>query len=104
MARKLLFVLLFCGAPAIAADPDYFPMQPGNIWIYRASGCRGGSALVLEIPKSTEFNGKTYFLLHGLPGGDYWLREDDNGSVLSYDPSQGQEHLWYAFGNPEGEV
>jgi hypothetical protein len=46
---------------ASAQQPDYFPLQAGNQWIYRAGGTRAASALVVEITQSQVFNGQTYY-------------------------------------------
>jgi hypothetical protein len=87
-----------------SAQPDYFPLQVGNQWIYRCSGFCREPVLQLEITRTAEFNGHFYSLLHGLPSGDHWLRRDQDGSLLAYDPDQNLETLWYAFQAPEGEV
>jgi hypothetical protein len=57
----------------------------------------------LEITKTGEFNGKTYFVLSGFPEKDYWLRRDESGSVVAYDPSQAVEQTWWAFQAPLGK-
>ncbi len=95
--------LLLCWA-AWAGGSDYFPLQVGNIWIYQGGGSRAESTLMLEITRAEIFSGKVYFLLHGLPDSDYWLRMDENGSLLAYDPNRNEERLWYAFGAPVGEA
>jgi hypothetical protein len=86
------------------AVPDYFPLQVGVQWVYRAGGSRAGTPLVLEVTQSREFNGKTYFLLQGYPRADYWLRNDGSGNVFAYDPGTNEEKLWYAFQSPDGET
>jgi hypothetical protein len=88
---------------ASAQQPDYFPLQAGNQWIYRAGGTRAASALVVEITQSQVFNGQTYYQLTGSFQQAYWLREDLNGNVYTYDPSKNQEQLWYAFQTPDGQ-
>ena len=97
--RRLLLTALLLVAPAVA-QPDYLPMQVGNQWIYRSSA---GDVMTLEVTRAAQFQGRTYFLLKGLPTGDYWLRRDEKGSVLAYDPDRAQEQLWYAFLNPVGQ-
>ncbi|MCC7174778.1 MAG: hypothetical protein IT159_06245 [Bryobacterales bacterium] len=94
-----LLACLLPGAPALA-QPDYLPLQAGNQWIYRSSA---GEIMSLEVARTGDFQGRTYFLLKGLPSGDYWLRRDEKGSVYAYDPDRAQEQLWYAFLNPIGE-
>jgi hypothetical protein len=88
----------------VRAHPgDYLPLATGNLWIYKGSGVYSGTYLTLEINKTQVFQGAAYFLLHGLPQQDYWLREDAEGSVLQYDPNQAIEKLWWAFNSPLGQ-
>ena len=82
---------------------DYFPLAPGNAWIYRGGGVWTGTFLTLEITQTQVFRGNRYFLLHGFPQQDYWLRETANGSVVAYDPAQSAEKLWWAFQSPLGQ-
>ena len=85
----------------VRAQPyHYFPLATGNLWIYQGSGVYSGTFLTLEMTKTQVFQGAAYFLLHGFPQQDYWLREDAAGSVLQYDPSQATEKLWWAFNSP----
>ncbi len=95
--------LLVWAALLRAAQPDYFPLHVGNQWVYRGSGPRGESILSLEIARSAQFAGRTYWLLRGLPDGEYWLRMDEQGTLWAYDPARNQEQVWYAFQKPEGE-
>jgi len=97
--RRLLLTALLLAAPALA-QPDYLPLQVGNQWIYRSSS---RLTLQLEVTRSAEFQGRRYYLLQGHAGGDVWLRRDEKGSVLAYDPDRAQEQLWYAFLNPVGQ-
>jgi len=97
-------LLLGCALVSWAAYPDYFPLHVGNQWVYRGAGSRGETTLVLEITATGQFNGRTYWLLHGLPDRDYWLRMDESGTLLAFDRERNQEEVWYAFQAPEGEV
>jgi hypothetical protein len=94
--------LVFCMAVS-AQQPDYFPLQVGNQWIYSAGGTGAASALIVEITQSQVFAGQTYYQLTGFFPQAYWLREDLNGNVYVYDPLQDQEQLWYAFQTPDGQ-
>ena len=86
-----------------AAHPDYFPLHVGNQWVYRAGVTRTDGILTLEITRTGQFAGRTYWLLHGLPQGDFWLRMDEEGNLWAYSPERNQEELWYAFQKAEGE-
>lgn len=94
------------GAPARTAGTqlsDYFPLATGNLWVYQGAGSYSGTFLTLQITSSQQFQGVTYFLLHGFASQDYWLREDTRGSVFQFDPAQAAENLWWAFGSPMGQ-
>ncbi|MCS7315118.1 MAG: hypothetical protein NZ554_06590, partial [Bryobacteraceae bacterium] len=64
---------------AAAAQPDYFPLHPGNQWVYRVAGGGQERILILEVARTGEFGGRTYSLLRGLPAGEFWLRTDEQG-------------------------
>src|SRR4051812_11307413 len=67
-AMKYLIALLctFACLPALAAAPDFFPLQAGNQWVYRTGGTRTGDPLILEITQARDFDGVTRYLLHGM--------------------------------------
>ncbi len=100
MSTRLLLAALLL-VPAASAQLDYLPLQVGNQWIYRSSA---GGIMQWEVTRSAEFQGRLYYLLQGHPGGDAWLRRDENGSVQAYDPGRAQEQVWWAFLNPLGQT
>ena len=104
--RIFIASLLCCaGTRAYAQQPDYFPLGPGNVWVYRCVGaCGSQSAVTVQLGAAKQFNGTTYWQLLGWLGSDYWVREDENGNVFSYDPAANVEKLWYAFGSAEGST
>lgn len=89
--------------PRRLAAFDYLPLAAGNLWIYRGAGVYAGQFLTLEITRTQEFHGAVYYLLHGLSPQDYWLRENEAGSVVEYDPAQNTEKVWWAFQGPLGQ-
>ncbi|HYL35245.1 MAG TPA: BsuPI-related putative proteinase inhibitor [Bryobacteraceae bacterium] len=89
---------------AFAQQPDYFPLDPGNIWVYRCTGACSESTVTVQIGSTQDFNGTTYSRLQDWFGAAYWVREDSDGNVFAYDPTSDQEQLWYAFGSPPGAV
>jgi hypothetical protein len=106
MRRPLLIAFLFLtgSAQVWGQDrPDYFPLGLGNTWVYMGSGSRASQSLTLQIMQMTQINNRTYALLHGLPGKDYWLRKEGD-SILAYDPDQNRESLWYVFGSANGVI
>ena len=90
---------------AWGGDSAYFPLEVGNLWVYETGGTRCCTPVVLEIVDRADFNDNTYFLLRGFPRaqGDYWVRVNDDSSLVAYDFDQNQERLWYAFQSPEGQ-
>jgi hypothetical protein len=78
-------LFLFAAAGAAQAQADYFPLQPGNQWIYRGSG------------------GSPYALVHGLPGGDAWLRMGEDQKLFAWDTRENREKLWVDFAAAEGQ-
>ena len=96
-------LLLLAGAAMYAQQQDYFPLNPGNIWIYRCIGvCGSQPTVTVQIGPAQDFNGTTYSQLQGWFGKDYWVRENENGVVWAYDPATNQERQWYAFQTPVG--
>ena len=101
---KAFVTALICVAPG-AAQPDYFPLHVGDQWIYRVKGIgQAGATLTLEVTRAEVLNGRYWHLISGFPEGDYWVRMDEDGSLVSYDPDLNAETLWYAFQSPEGDT
>ncbi|MGH9661981.1 MAG: BsuPI-related putative proteinase inhibitor [Bryobacteraceae bacterium] len=97
MAPKLLtFALLAAGTSA--GQSEFFPLHAGNQWIYRSNV----DVRVVEIARTAQFQGRQYALLRNGFGGEDWLRMDDNGTLLRYDPQTQREQTWVAFATPEG--
>ena len=94
------FWLLTLVSAAVAAQPDYFPLQVGNQWVYRSSR---GDDLSLQVVESKALGDKLYYLLRGNPGGDAWLRMADDGTLYSVNPAGGPETVWAAFGSADGQ-
>lgn len=101
LARLVVSALLFAGAGRAQA-PDYFPLQVGNQWIYRAVES-GGEPLVVEISEAGYFDGRGYVLVRGLAAGDAWLRLSEERTLYRYNPETRREEVWLAFAAPTGE-
>ncbi len=96
--------LAFLAMAACAAEPDYFPLQIGNQWVYRSSGGAGAETWSIDIPKYDVLGDSAYFLVRGFPAGDAWLRMGNNGTLFAYDPGQKREKMWAAFATAEGDT
>ncbi|HEY1341263.1 MAG TPA: BsuPI-related putative proteinase inhibitor [Bryobacteraceae bacterium] len=100
-----------CGfllASALAAQtPEYFPLEVGNTWLYKAITIVGTQPLQLsttyqtmriigtETIKNRQYFSVSYF------GRNVLLREDArSGNVFVYDRTTGAESSWVALGLP----
>jgi len=96
-------LILLLSVAAYGFQPEYFPLQPGNQWIYHCAGATCGSEPpVLEILKWGEFGGRWYSLFKGFDDDQTWLRQDPDGKLWALDPETRQESLWYDFAAEEG--
>lgn len=92
-------------AAALAQTPDYFPLDVGNVWIYRTRGAVVSSAqdtITVEVTRRDSFKDVTYYLVSEYRRGQFWLRNDGAGRVWQYDEATGSEKLWYDFARPAG--
>lgn len=97
---KKSWLLLLLAAPALRAQPDYFPIQTGNVWVYRARG----ETLTLEVGEPRAFGEQYYFRLSATHRGDAWVRTTGDGALVAFDEKEGREKLWAPFGAPEGHT
>ena len=104
---RTLFAIFGLAALAVAKDPDYFPLQAGNQWVYRcAKNCLESDTFTLEVvgtAPTTAPDGSPYFILRGL-AKDFWVRMVDGSRIVARDPDGGpDERLWYDFAAPENQ-
>lgn len=91
---------ILTAAAALAQTPDYFPLDVGNVWIYRER-----QALVtVEVTRAEAIRGQIWYALSGYRQGEFWVRNDGAGRIFALDREQGEEKLWYDFGRREGEI
>jgi hypothetical protein len=102
--RTATFVMLLA-ALSWAGAANNFPLEVGNLWVYETGGTVCCRPVILEVVETAQFKDNTYFRVQGLPRGqgDYWIRMDDKGSLLAFDPEKNAEQMWYAFQAPERE-
>ncbi|MCW5983459.1 MAG: hypothetical protein KIT09_35535 [Bryobacteraceae bacterium] len=93
---------LACASAALAYQPDYFPLNPGNRWVYRQSGALAGNPLVVEVVRGEVIDNRWYALVNGFPTGAAWLRLGEDGTLYAYDPESETDLVWVAFDAPEG--
>jgi hypothetical protein len=102
MAIRACVGLLLMLCSLLGADPDYFPLHPGNQWVYRCTGLCAEPLSVIGVSRTDFIAGRWYFLLDGFHGKQALLRQDDSGTVWSLNRETGAESRWYAFGTTEG--
>ena len=81
----------------LAAAQNYFPLETGNQWIYRS----GSQTATAEVVRSETFDGHPYSLVRGF-FGDAWLRTNESGALVAFNPDTRTEQLWAAFGAADG--
>lgn len=100
MWQRLLLTFALATSSQLAGQ-DFFPLQVGNEWVYRAMGSRSGNAaLTMRVMRTQVISGFTYYLLDGHRTGSFWLRSTADGKVLMYDEATGQDKVWYDFNAP----
>jgi hypothetical protein len=104
--KSFAVVFLVAAGSAVAASPDYFPLAPGNQWVFRMAGGRGPASTMsqtVDVLETRSVNGTSYQVVRGLAGLDVWVRSTPDGRVYAYDPETQVERLLYSFGSPEGQ-
>jgi hypothetical protein len=105
MRGTRIFILsLLMGWAGWGAQPDYFPLHPGNQWVYRCGGSCAEPFATVEVVRGAEFEGRWYWMLNGFGGRETWLRQDADGVLWAFNPDNGEERRWYSFLAPEGET
>ncbi len=95
--------LITMGA-ACLAQSEYYPLQRGDQWVYRARGPAGG-VIQLEVTSAAELIGGNYYAkVEGLFDGTVWLRVRNDGMLVAYDAASKLDVVWAAFGIQEKGV
>ena len=101
MRQALHLSIVLLGSLLGCLGQDYFPLEVGNQWVYRASG--PGEARVVEVTRTEVLeDGNAWHLLEGWPGGSHWIRMSPDGKVIQFDRELRIEKLWYDFSAEEG--
>lgn len=95
--------ILLATAGFAAAQPDYFPLQPGNQWIYRSSGSTGSEIRTVEVVRTATMAAGEYALVRGLWEGDLWLRMTPDGKLIALGEDQ-VERLYADFSAGDGST
>src|ERR1051325_8144066 len=94
---------LALGAAATAQTVDYFPLEPGNTWMYRlADSATPETALrTISIDGREMLNGADYVRAQYF-GRVVYLRSKPDGSIVALNRASGVEEPWLKLGSPEG--
>ncbi|MFN0102460.1 MAG: BsuPI-related putative proteinase inhibitor [Bryobacteraceae bacterium] len=106
-ARTFISSFLLAAVAALGQVPDYFPLEVGNVWIYRAQGAPprpGDDTVTIEVTRADNFKGATYYLVTETRRRSYWLRNDGTGRIYQFDEVRGEERLWYDFSRQTGDT
>lgn len=94
-------MLVLAGIPALAAEPDWFPLATGNSWVYKGSGRLAGTdPRTIEVRERSTFDGHSYYNVLFF-GRQVWLRLNE-GRLLAWNPDTKGESLWIDFTARDG--
>jgi hypothetical protein len=82
------------------ANPDYFPLQVGNSWVYRTTDNRTPAAGTVEV-LGTESVGSVAYYQVNFFGRLILLRMAADGTLYTYNTETKQEQVIVAFGGAE---
>lgn len=106
MTRSLFihsFILLTAAVSLPAQSLDYFPLNTGNRWVYRAN--RLGGSTVVEVTGKKTVNGQEYSVVNGWFGAEETLlRRTESGMLVEYSANEGAERVWVNFSSPVGAI
>lgn len=88
-SAALLFVCM-----GIAGATEFFPIAPGNMWVYRAAERAPLTVEVGRVPLSQ--NGRVYYQLTGYATKPLWVR-GDVAALYYFDEASGAETLLISF-------
>lgn len=93
MLRRMSLGLL-TALPLLAA-PNYFPLHPGNQWLYRETST--GQSIMITVGEPAEKSGEPYYPVKGYAAGEVWVQRGRDGSLYRYDEGTGAKVLLTSF-------
>jgi hypothetical protein len=101
--------LLLLASALAAQTPDYFPLEVGNTWLYKATTIIGAQPLRLSTTYQTmrvigteTIDDRQYFDVSYFGRNVLLRKQEATGNVLVYDRATGAESPWVALGLPVG--
>jgi hypothetical protein len=89
-------------ASLCAAATEYLPLQVGNSWVYKATQGRFSGVQTVAVEALETIEGRNYHRVQFFERTVY-VRQTEDGSLMSYDPETKQERLWLPFASAEGQ-
>ena len=88
---------------ATAQGADYFPLEPGNTWMYRLAGSRAAETAfrTISVEGRETLNGVDYSRLQYF-GRVFYLRSYPDGSIVFLNRATGTEEPWLKPSAPVG--
>ncbi len=99
---KIVCAIVIAPGLAPAATLDYFPLEVGNRWEYKADNRRGPA--VIEVLKAEVIDGLTWYRVHWLDGNEVLLRMDERQRLVAWNRGRKEEDLWVNFLAADGET
>jgi hypothetical protein len=102
MMRNLLqaagwtLVLVFAGH-LCAADVNYFPLETGNRWVYRASAPGLARSFTITVGLPALIDGRTYYFVSGYASQRVLMRRDADGNLYVRSQETDRDLLLTAF-------
>src|SRR5690348_12812664 len=94
-------LFLVAAATCSAATPSYFPLQPGNSWLFRGvSRWFNAEPVTIEVQGTERFRDRDYSRVTFL-GRTIYLRATDAG-IVSFNAASGEESPWLPFDGAVG--
>ena len=81
-----------------AAEPIYFPLEVGDVWVYRCSGNCAAETRTRRVVRREQrpASNQPYYLVRD-GETEMRLRLAEDGRLLALDPGSGEEKQWYVF-------
>lgn len=86
--------MIWAGAALLGATEDYFPIEPGNEWVYRN---QRGEVWTVRVGEPVEAGGRLYHTLDGYAPGPVAVRSNDAGDLVRWDDASGTEVVLTRF-------
>jgi hypothetical protein len=99
-----LCIFLFSGI-LFAQTTAYFPLEPGNVWMYRAAASAQPETTfrTISVDGVETLNGLEYFRVHYF-GRTVYLRPNEEEDIVSLNRQTNAEEPWLALTGEEGST